>query len=170
MGDPAGISPELLVKLLSVQELLDLAAVTVIGDQRVLALGEKAAGVSLDIETVSTADKAAARPGKPIFVDLKHLDPATIPMREATAEGGKFAMRNFCEALQAAKARRHDGIMLRRLTSLRSSAPAIRIRTKSAGPPTYSAGTARAANTISSIICGTRASPRTSRCAMSPTC
>jgi 4-hydroxythreonine-4-phosphate dehydrogenase len=111
MGDPAGISPELLVKLLSVQELLDLAAVTVIGDQRVLALGEKAAGVSLDIETVSTADKAAARPGKPIFVDLKHLDPATIPMREATAEGGKFAMRNFCEALQAAKARRHDGIM-----------------------------------------------------------
>ena len=56
-------------------------------------------------------DKAAAQPGKPIFVDLKHLDPATIPMAQATAEGGKFAMRNFGEALTAAKAHRFDGIM-----------------------------------------------------------
>ena len=111
MGDPAGISPELLVKLLSQQDLLELAAITVIGDRRVLALGEKAAGVVLDIETVGAGDKAAARPGKPIFVDLKHLDPATIPMAQATAAGGKFAMRNFGEALTAAKAQRFDGIM-----------------------------------------------------------
>ena len=111
MGDPAGISPELLVKLLSQQDLLALAAITVIGDRRVLGLGEKAAGISIDIETIGAADKAAAHPGKPIFVDLKHLDPASIPMAQATAEGGKFAMRNFAEALTAAKAHRFDGIM-----------------------------------------------------------
>ncbi|MGE3147471.1 MAG: 4-hydroxythreonine-4-phosphate dehydrogenase PdxA [Pseudorhodoplanes sp.] len=111
MGDPAGISPELLVKLLSQTELLALAAVTVIGDRRVLALGEQLAGATLDIETVGGFDKAVAMTGKPVFVDLKHLDPATIPMAEATAEGGKFAMRNFGEALTAAKARRFDGIM-----------------------------------------------------------
>ena len=111
MGDPAGISPELLAKLLSQKDLVALAAVTVIGDRRVLALGEKTAGLTLDIETVTAADKAAEQPGKPIFVDLKHLDPATIPMAQATAEGGKFAMRNFGEALTAAKAHRFDGIM-----------------------------------------------------------
>jgi 4-hydroxythreonine-4-phosphate dehydrogenase len=111
MGDPAGISPELLAKLLNQHDLLDLAAVTVIGDRRVLALGEKAAGVALDIKTVPSLDLAAARPGKPVFVDLGHLDPASIPMAQATAEGGTFAMRNFGEALKAAKARRHDGIM-----------------------------------------------------------
>jgi 4-hydroxythreonine-4-phosphate dehydrogenase len=111
MGDPAGISPELLAKLLNQQDLLALAAVTVIGDRRVLALGEKAAGVTLDIETVAGLDKAAAEPGKLIFVDLRHLDPATIPMAQATAEGGTFAMRNFGEALKAAKAHRFDGIM-----------------------------------------------------------
>jgi 4-hydroxythreonine-4-phosphate dehydrogenase len=111
MGDPAGISPELLAKLLSQKELLELAAVTVIGDRRVLALGEQAAGISLDIESVGALDKAAAQPARPVFVDLKHLDPATIPMAQATAEGGKFAMRNFGEALTAAKAHRHDGIM-----------------------------------------------------------
>jgi 4-hydroxythreonine-4-phosphate dehydrogenase len=111
MGDPAGISPELLAKLLSQKDVLAQAAITVIGDRRVLALGEKAAGVTLDIESVAPGDKAAPQPGKPIFVDLRHLDPATIPMKEATAEGGKFAMRNFGEALLAAKAHRHDGIM-----------------------------------------------------------
>ena len=111
MGDPAGISPELMAKLLSQHDLLALAAITVIGDRRVLALGEKAAGLALNIETVDAAGKAAAQPGKPIFLDLKHLDPATIPMAQATAEGGKFAMRNFGEALTAAKARRFDGIM-----------------------------------------------------------
>jgi 4-hydroxythreonine-4-phosphate dehydrogenase len=111
MGDPAGISPELLVKLLSQKDIPALAAITVLGDRRVLALGEKAAGIVLDIETVGAADQVAAQPGKPIFVDLKHLDPASIPMAQATAEGGRFAMRNFGEALTAAKARRFDGIM-----------------------------------------------------------
>jgi 4-hydroxythreonine-4-phosphate dehydrogenase len=110
MGDPAGISPELLAKLLNQKDLLALAAVTVIGDRRVLALGEQAAGVSLDIETAGAPDRAA-EPSRPVFVDLKHLDPATIPMAQATAEGGRFAMRNFAEALTAAKAHRHDGIM-----------------------------------------------------------
>ena len=111
MGDPAGISPELLAKLLGRPELMELAAVTVIGDRRVLALGEKAAGIALDIETAGALESAAAQPSRPVFVDLAHLDPATIPMAQATAEGGAFAMRNFGAALLAAKARRFDGIM-----------------------------------------------------------
>ena len=36
MGDPAGISPELLAKLLARIDLLKLACVSVIGDRRVL--------------------------------------------------------------------------------------------------------------------------------------
>ena len=111
MGDPAGISPELLAKLLGRPELMELAAVTVIGDRRVLALGEKAAGIVLEIETAGALESAAAQPSRPVFVDLAHLDPATIPMAQATAEGGAFAMRNFGAALLAAKARRFDGIM-----------------------------------------------------------
>lgn len=111
MGDPAGISPELLAKLLSNRELLDLATVTVIGDRRVLAAGEKAAGVTIEIPLVASVESAAPQAGKPVFVDLGHLDPASITPAEASAEGGTFAMRNFREALLAAKARRFDGIM-----------------------------------------------------------
>ena len=110
MGDPAGISAELLAKLLARTDLMALAAVTVIGDRRVLAQGEKAAGVMLDLPVVDSPAQAATA-GRPIFLDLKNLDPASIKCGEASAEGGSFAMRNFSEALLAAKVGRLDGVM-----------------------------------------------------------
>jgi 4-hydroxythreonine-4-phosphate dehydrogenase len=111
MGDPAGISPELLAKLVARADLMALAAVTVIGDRRVLAAGGRAAGCSSDLPTVGLGDIDQAAPGKPVFVDLGHLDPASIAMGEASAAGGAFAMRNFREALLLAKDGRLDGVM-----------------------------------------------------------
>ena len=108
MGDPAGISPELLAKLLARDALMAQAAVTGVGDRRVLEAGEAVAGLSLDI---SPADGTPAAPGRPVLVDLGHLDPATIPAGEASAEGGAFAMRNFREVLQMEKAGRIDAVM-----------------------------------------------------------
>ena len=112
MGDPAGISAELLAKLLSRADLMARAAIAVMGDRRVLAAGEKVASVALDIPVVGIAEFDRATVGKPVFVDLGHdLDPATIPRGEATAAGGAFAMRNFREALLLAKAGKVAGIM-----------------------------------------------------------
>lgn len=108
MGDPAGISPELLAKLLARGDLMAQAAVTVVGDRRVLGAGETVAGLSLDI---APAGDGPAAPGRPVLVDLGHLDPAAIPVGEASAEGGAFAMRNFREVLLMAKAGRIDAVM-----------------------------------------------------------
>jgi 4-hydroxythreonine-4-phosphate dehydrogenase len=109
MGDPAGISPELLAKLLAKPELMARAAVTVFGDRRILEAGERIAGVRLDLPLAASPDGAAV--GQPVFVDLMHLDPARVTPGEASAEGGAFAMRNFSEALLAAKAGRLDAVM-----------------------------------------------------------
>ena len=111
MGDPAGISPELLAKLLARADLMALAVVTVIGDRRVLAAGEKVAGLSLDLPIVPLSEAGRAEPSRPVFIDLAHLDPAGIPVGEASAAGGAFAMRNFREALLLGKAGQVDGIM-----------------------------------------------------------
>ncbi len=111
MGDPAGVSPELLVKLLSRADLMGLASIAVVGDRRVLAAGEKIAGTRLDIPEVALSDIDRAKPGQPVFVDLGHLDPASIETGQSSAAGGTFAMRNFREALLLAKAGRIDGIM-----------------------------------------------------------
>jgi 4-hydroxythreonine-4-phosphate dehydrogenase len=111
MGDPAGISSELLAKLLSRADLMGLASVAVIGDRRVLAAGEKVAGLRINIPVVALPEIDQASPGKPVFADLGHLDPASIQAGQASAAGGTFAMRNFREALLLAKADQIDGIM-----------------------------------------------------------
>jgi 4-hydroxythreonine-4-phosphate dehydrogenase len=111
MGDPAGISPELLAKLLARADVMALAAVTVIGDRRVLSEGERVSGVSADVAPATLGEIERAAPGKPIFVDLGHLDPGSIAPGVSSAAGGQFAMRNFREALMLAKAGRIDGVM-----------------------------------------------------------
>ena len=110
MGDPAGISPELLAKLLARPDLMGRAAVTVFGDRRVLAGGREGRGRDARHRRRGSAPEQAAagpaglpRPG--------HLDPARITRGEASAEGGAFAMKNFSEALLAAKAGKLDGVM-----------------------------------------------------------
>ncbi len=111
MGDPAGVSPELLAKLLCRDDLMGLASIAVIGDRRVLAAGEKVAGKLIDIPVVALSEIERAEPGRPVFIDLGHLDPASIESGQSSAAGGTFAMRNFREALLLAKAGRIDGIM-----------------------------------------------------------
>src|SRR5207244_3792943 len=121
MGDPAGISPELLAKLLARSDLMKLACVSVIGDRRVLTEGESIAGVRSEIAVVGLDEierAAAPAAGKPVFVDLRHLDPATIRRGEASAAGGGFAMRNFREALLLAKSGRVDGVLFTPLNKL----------------------------------------------------
>lgn len=103
MGDPCGISPELMAKLLAMPETAQQAAILVIGDRRVLAMGEKAAKVSLDLPIVKRAEDARLAVGQPVFLDLGHLDPAEIRQGEASAQGGGFAMTNFKHGLELAR-------------------------------------------------------------------
>lgn len=110
MGDPCGISPELTAKLLALPETVASAAVLVIGDRRVLAIGEAAAGLALDLPVVRAADAADAAPGRPVFLDLGHCDPAEIKQGEASAKGGASALANFKLALALGRRGRADAI------------------------------------------------------------
>jgi 4-hydroxythreonine-4-phosphate dehydrogenase len=85
MGDPCGISPELTAKVVALDEVRNAARVVVIGDLRVFDQGAKVAGVG------SSFDE---------FVDLKHLDPATIKRGVASKEGGASALANYRHALR----------------------------------------------------------------------
>jgi 4-hydroxythreonine-4-phosphate dehydrogenase len=105
MGDPAGISPELTAKVIALPEVRAAARLIVIGDRRVFTEGERVAGVHSDIEIVS--DDETARPGdKPLFIDLRHLDPAGVAPATPTKAGGTFALANYRHALTLAR----DGV------------------------------------------------------------
>jgi 4-hydroxythreonine-4-phosphate dehydrogenase len=85
MGDPCGISPELTAKVLALDEVRKAASVVVIGDRRVFDQGARVAGLAPSFDD---------------FVDLKHLDPATIERGVASKEGGASALANYRHALR----------------------------------------------------------------------
>jgi 4-hydroxythreonine-4-phosphate dehydrogenase len=109
MGDPAGISPELTAKLLALDDVAAKASLVVIGDRRVLDEGAKVAAVRLDLKTVPP-DADLSKEVRPVFIDLGHLDPASIERSAATAEGGRFALANYRHALTLARDGRIDAV------------------------------------------------------------
>ncbi len=99
IGCPAGIAPELTARMLADRDVIAAARIIVIGDARVLAKGAVAAGLTLNVTTV--ADGARFPAGRePVLVDLKNLDPATVPVGELAKPSGDSAMANFRKALE----------------------------------------------------------------------
>ncbi|GGA95211.1 4-hydroxythreonine-4-phosphate dehydrogenase 3 [Brucella endophytica] len=110
MGDPAGISPELTARILTLPELRNAAHLAVIGDGRILEEGAAIAGVTLDIDYRSPSEFSTEATARPVFIDLGHLDPADVTRGEATLAGGRFATENFRFALHLADQGRVDGV------------------------------------------------------------
>ncbi len=103
MGDPSGVSPELTAKLVALEEVRNAAALVVIGDKRVFDEGAKIAHVTVDFTMIGANDPLPPAGDKPVFVDLQHLDPATIRRGEASKEGGAFALANYRHAVLRVK-------------------------------------------------------------------
>jgi 4-hydroxythreonine-4-phosphate dehydrogenase len=109
MGDPAGISPELTAKAIALRDVRDAIDLIVIGDARVLAAGAKIAGTRVDVDM--RRGPADLRVGPhPVFLDLGHLDPASVASATATRAGGEYALANFRAALQLAAAGKADAV------------------------------------------------------------
>ena len=94
MGDPAGISPELTAKLLSLDDVRDAARLIVIGDRRVFDEGAAIAGLTLDLRTIGR-DAAIPTDDAPVFIDLGNHDPADVQRGQATATGRRLRDREF---------------------------------------------------------------------------
>ncbi len=109
MGDPAGISPELTAKIMALDEARAAARFIVIGDRRVFDRGADVAGIRPDLETISPGQSLEGTDDS-VFVDLCHLDPATVELGVATSEGGRFALANYRHALTLAHGRQADAV------------------------------------------------------------
>jgi 4-hydroxythreonine-4-phosphate dehydrogenase len=110
MGDPAGISPELTAKLISLDDVAASARLVIIGDRRVLDEGAKVAAVRLDVEVVQPDADLSREADRPVLIDLAHLDPASIERSMATAQGGEFALANYRYALTLARDGHADAV------------------------------------------------------------
>ena len=99
LGDPCGVGPELVAKLLGDGDLSTDIETVVIGDPRVLAQGQEIAGVRLDLPVVASLDHGEGNrllQGPPI-------DPADLTVGEAGGAAGKAVLDTFRFALELAE-------------------------------------------------------------------
>jgi 4-hydroxythreonine-4-phosphate dehydrogenase len=109
-GDPTGIGPEITAKLLAAGAWRTQARVVIIGDARVLALGERDAGVA--IPRVAVKDMGAidwSRPEIP-FIDLRNFDPALFERGKGSPEAGRLCGETLKRMVELSGEGRLDGI------------------------------------------------------------
>jgi 4-hydroxythreonine-4-phosphate dehydrogenase len=106
LGDPAGIGPEIMAKLLAEEANREKAALLLVADPDELAEGMRIAGVDLPIARVN--DPASLAPGRIALRELRRG--AAIPRGRSSAEGGAHALATLRECLALAQSGLVDGI------------------------------------------------------------
>lgn len=110
LGDVTGIGPEVAARLLAEAATHQRARVVVVGDARVLALGQRDANVSLNWRLVdSVASIDWTEPGVPL-IDLGNVDPASLPRGGTSAESGRLSAETLQRMTQMALAGELEGV------------------------------------------------------------
>ena len=110
LGDMTGIGPELVARVLSDGRLSDAARIAVLGDQRVLEMGARDAGVSLSIKTVPDVASVDWDAAETPVIDLGNIDPVSLPRGVVSPESGKLTGDTLAEAVRLAMKGEVDGI------------------------------------------------------------
>ena len=106
LGDPAGIGPEIMAKLLAEPANREKAALLLVADPEELAEGMRIAGVNLPIGHVN--DPSGVVPGRIALRELRRDAP--IPRGQSSAEGGRHALATLRECLALAQQGAVDAI------------------------------------------------------------
>ena len=101
LGDPAGIGPELVARLLADPSTTETADIVLISDEQELADAQADAGVEFSY----------GEPGRPRLHDNGAARPGTFERKVATEAGGRWAMSNLRVALEMADAGDVDAIL-----------------------------------------------------------
>ncbi|EDZ97873.1 4-hydroxythreonine-4-phosphate dehydrogenase [Burkholderia sp. H160] len=112
LGDPAGIGPELIAKLLSRPETTSLANVVLIGDRWLWEAGQRVAKVHIDVHPVTSLAEVRDRPSSalPAFLAVDTIDPAQVTAGQAGAVGGRAVLSVLNMCMDAALAGDVDAI------------------------------------------------------------
>jgi 4-hydroxythreonine-4-phosphate dehydrogenase len=110
LGDMTGIGPEISAKLLASGAMKSVARVVVIGDARVLELGCKDAGVSLDWKIYPDVDAIDWSRDEVALIDLGNIDPSRIKRGEVSAESGRLTGETLKHMIDLALAKKLDAI------------------------------------------------------------
>ncbi|MEC7494666.1 MAG: 4-hydroxythreonine-4-phosphate dehydrogenase PdxA [Pseudomonadota bacterium] len=106
-GDPGGIGPELIAKLLSDEEVRGKAEILLIGDRHLFEMGQRQAGVELEMTDCVARDGEWTDIAGLALNDRETIAPDDVRLAEVTIENGRSALSNLNCALEMAR----DGII-----------------------------------------------------------
>ncbi|MFN3147406.1 MAG: 4-hydroxythreonine-4-phosphate dehydrogenase PdxA [Paracoccaceae bacterium] len=110
-GDPSGIGPELVVKLLHEEGVREAADILLVGDAHVWRQGAGQAGLDLDLGPVELGeDQVGTHPGLG-WLPLDTIAPQEVCIAQVTEAGGRSSLRCLDKALDLAMADKVDGIL-----------------------------------------------------------
>ena len=111
MGDPSGIGPELIAKVLREPKLYSDVEFLVIGDERILEMGKRIAGVGIDVPAVDGPNDPSITVGHPVLLRLPGCGPDEFPMGEVSRVAGKVAFDALSHALSLSRSGQLDGFV-----------------------------------------------------------
>jgi 4-hydroxythreonine-4-phosphate dehydrogenase len=102
MGDPAGIGPEIIAKVIDSNELLPLCKIVVIGDAGVMRKLIKEQRLSIAIRSISSITDADPAPGRLDMLDLQNVNLATHAWGRPDASSGTAVVEYIKRAVDLA--------------------------------------------------------------------
>ena len=109
LGDPSGIGPELISKLLAEDEL-NKANVLIIGEKNILEKANKITGLNTRLEFIETLDQIKFDGKTKFFLDITKGRNFSYEISKCSSESGKSVLNALNLALDLVKAKKIDAI------------------------------------------------------------
>ena len=103
LGDPCGVGPEIVAKLLAEKAVLDRAQVVLVADREAFRKGQKVAGVDVPVTEVEASAIAAGARGNPLLVQVNPAPGSDYVPGAAAAEGGRYGLATLKAVLDLAQ-------------------------------------------------------------------
>ncbi|MDH4554947.1 4-hydroxythreonine-4-phosphate dehydrogenase PdxA [Pseudomonas sp. BN417] len=111
LGDPAGIGPELIARLLAEPEVRRQAQVLLIADEAELRKGMQIAGCEFPYRSVESLDRLDFIDEVPLFYNFRGAAEGSFPRSEASVLGGRYCLDTLEVALRLTAAGTTDAIL-----------------------------------------------------------
>ncbi len=112
LGDPAGIGPELIAKLLAQPDICETANIVLVGDPWLWAQGQRLAGVTIVTQMAGALSEIRQRQDSSIaaFVTAHTIEASQVTFGQAQATGGASVLTVLNQCMDAAKLGQIDAI------------------------------------------------------------
>jgi len=111
LGDPAGIGPELIARLIAKPENRARADLLIIGDRRELDKGMEIAQQRFEYHVVDDEAAAARDTDVPALIDFRLPDDGLYERAVATERGGRYSLEAFKQALAMTRVNRTQAML-----------------------------------------------------------